>query len=189
MKGDFLKKAKSDMRDYVIKAIDDQLSILDSKIEYPRNYQGEVMENKLLSCVAARESIYDDVCRLMDLIGIVNSKNQSYKNKIIKGLKTTWEELTLITVWNIGNYEFGQKSKDDNDDDDTKISETDKKQFALESVADTIRASVSAAKRQSAIVCYKIMDRIELLENPEKAKEEKLNKKTVASIIEDYAEN
>lgn len=187
MKGDFIKNAKSDMRDYVIKAINDQLAILDSKIEPPRNVQGEIMENKLISCVTARESIYNDVCHLMDLIGITNSRDQNYKNKIIKGLKTTWEELTKITVWDIGNYEFGQKSNEE--DDDTSISESDKKQFALENVADNIRASVSSAKRQAAQLCYKILDRIELLENPEKAKEEILNKKNVASIIERYAEN
>lgn len=186
MKGDFIKTAKADMRDYVIKAINDQLAILDSKIEPPKNRDGEIMENKLISCVTARESIYNDVCHLMDLIGITNSRDQNYKNKIIKGLKTTWEELTKITVWDIGNYEFGQKT---DVDDDTMISESDKKQFALENVADNIRASVSSAKRQAAQLCYKILDRIELLENPEKAKEEILNKKNVASIIERYAEN
>lgn len=59
----------------------------------------------------------------------------------------------------------------------------------MESVADNIRASVSQAKNLSAKVAYKIIDRIALLNDPEKAQKEILKNKTSSNIAINYAEN
>lgn len=183
MKRDFVENGKKEMNDFVIKAIDDLLKVLNSKIEYPKNLYGVIMEHKLISCVKAREQIYIDLCDLMDKINIDNA-DKKYKNKIIEGLETTWHELTKITVWDIGNYEFGV-----NANNESFINEEEKKKMAMESVADNIKASVSSAKKLSAILAYQILDRIEKLENPDKINEEILRNSQGSNIIEEFVEN
>ena len=44
MKRDFVEQGREEMHDFVVKAINDLLSILDSKIEYPTNKGGAVLE-------------------------------------------------------------------------------------------------------------------------------------------------
>lgn len=47
MKTNFVTQAKEEMKDFVVKAIDDLLAVLNTPIEYPVNGRGQVLENKL----------------------------------------------------------------------------------------------------------------------------------------------
>lgn len=186
MKRDFVTQGKEEMHDFVIKAIDDLLAILNSKIEYPTDKNGGVLEHKLFAVVQSREQVYKSATALMDLINLNDSNDQKYKNKVIEGLKTTWHELTIITTRNIGNYDamavtelmMGNA-----------LSEEEKKQLARESVTDDYMSSISKAKELSAKLAYQILDRIEVLENPDKVNEDIINNSMSSNIIEQFVEN
>lgn len=178
------------MHDFVIKAIDDLLNILDSPIEYPRNKHGIVLEHKLFAVVQAREQIHTSACGLMDLIKIHESHDQQYKDKIIGGMKTTWHELTLITTRDIGTDDLLLSEMEEDEFGRMKLLSADeKRKRARESVTDDYMTTVSKAKELSARVAFQILDRIELLENPDAVNEEIINRKQTSNIIERFVEN
>lgn len=183
---DFVVKGRSEMGEYVRKAIDDLLEILDSRIIPPTTKEGLVLEHKLLAVVQSREAVYNSTCELMDLIKLSESNDKGdkiYKEKIIRGLKTTWHELTAITTRNIGDVSaLTELIGGEN------LSAEQKKKLARESVTDDYMTNISKAKVLSATVSFKILDRISLLEDPESANDEAIKNSQGSNIAEQYAE-
>lgn len=183
----FVEQGRYDMHDFVVKAIDDLLAVLDSKIEFPVDNDGYVLEHKMFAVVQAREQVYRSAGELMDEIKIEDSNDQAYKNKIIQGLKTTWRELTAIATRDIGELKYSLEEIMSNMD--RKLSDEEKKQRARESVTDDRLTSISKAKVLSVKLSYQILDRIALLENPDAANEEILKNSEAINIAEKYVEN
>jgi len=182
----FVEQGREEMEDFVIKAIDDLLKILDSEIVFPFDKDGYIQEHKMFPVVQSREQVYKSACELMDEIKIDDSKDQSYKNKIIKGLETTWHELTKIATKDIGEYKANSSEELMSN---RNLSEEEKKQKARESVTDDRLTSISKAKVLSVRVSYQILDRISLLEDPDGANDEILKNSTAPNIAEKYVEN
>ena len=187
MKRDFVEQGREEMHEFVIKAIDDLLAVLDSKIEYPTNKDGAVLEHKLFAVVQSREQVFKSATSLMDLIKLDESNDQKYKNKVIEGLKTTWHELTILTTRDIGEY--NPSLEEILSSEYRELSESERKQKARESVTDDYFSSISKAKELSAKLAFQILDRIEKLENPDKINEELLRNSQGNNIIEEFVEN
>lgn len=185
MKGDFVKQGRGEMRDFVLKAIDDLLNVLDSAVEFPYDKEGRVVYSKLFPIVQAREQVWISCTELMDMANIDKTSNKTYLNKITKGFETTWHEMTKIVCMDIGEYVpsmdklLGYKQ----------LSEENIKQLARESVTDDRLSSISKAKVLAAKLSYQILDRIEKMNNPEAIQVEELNNAQTSSVIEKYAEN
>ena len=187
MKRDFVEQGREEMHDFVVKAINDLLAILDSKIEYPTNKDGAVLEHKLFAVVQSREQVFKSATSLMDLIKLDESSDQKYKNKVIEGLKTTWHELTILTTRDIGEY--NPSSEELNSENYKELSEEERKQKARESITDDYLSSISKAKELSAKVAYQILDRIEKLENPDKISEEIIKNAQSSNTLMKFVEN
>ncbi|MDY3443419.1 hypothetical protein JZ968_06510 [Riemerella anatipestifer] len=172
MKSTFVIEGKRKMNGYVMKAIEDLLDILDSPIVFPTDKFGNIQEHKILPIVKSREQVFVSASNLMDLIKI---DNRSFIDRILEGLKTTWEELTLLVERDIGEELRGVGK----DGDVVKMRD--------DSVSDNYLSSVAQAKELAAIVAFKILDRIYLLEDPEAANEEILKNQQTSNIIERYA--
>lgn len=185
MKGDFVKQGRVEMRDFVIKAIDDLLDVLDSAVEYPCDKEGRIVYTKLYPIVQSREQVWLSCTELMDMADIDNTSDKTYLEKITKGFETTWHEMTKIVCMDIGEYvpSLEELSLGIN------LSEEQKKQLARESVTDDRLSSISKAKVLAAKLSYQILDRIERLNNPEAVREEESNNAQSSSFIEKYAEN
>ena len=187
MKRNFVEQGREEMYDFVIKAIDDLLKILNSKIEYPRNKDGAVLEHKLFAVVQSREQVFKSANSLMDLINLNESADKKYKSKVIEGLKTTWHEFTIITTRDIGEYIPSLEELMSSEYKE--LSEEDRRKKARESVTDDYLSSISKAKELSARLAFQILNRIESLENPDKINEELINRTQVQNIIETFVEN
>lgn len=168
----FVQQARSEMKEFIIKAIDDLLEVLDTPIVYPTNKFGEVVEHRLLAVVKSREQVFISASSLMDMAEIDKSNNTRYKNKIIKGLKTTWHELTAITCRNIGGQSL--------------IEEQEADASGRDLVSDDYMSAVAKSKEVSAKLAMSILDRIAMLENPDEVNTKKLENKKMPSIIEYY---
>lgn len=185
-KRSFVEQGRAEMHDFVIKAIDDLLSVLDSKIEFPVDKEGRIKEEKMFAVVQSREQVYRSACELMDEIDIDDSTDQAYKNKIIQGLETTWHELTAVATKDIGEY---KESLEELLLRRESLSEEEKKQKARESVTDDRLTSISKAKVLAVKVSYQILDRISMLEDPEGANDDILKNAEAPNIAEKYIEN
>lgn len=161
MKKDFVAQGKIDMPTYVEKAIENLLKILDSKILFPRNQAGDVIEQRLLGVVKSREQVYMSAMNMIDLIDIGSAK---FLDRIIQGLKTTYSELTAITT-----RDFGDENKTVVDEDRM--------------------TSIAQAVELSAKVAYSILDRIEKLEMSDEQKTKMMADRYIANTVERYAEN
>lgn len=175
----FVDQGKKDMPDFIIKAIDDHLDILNSKVEYPYDKKGRVLYNKLFAIVQSRENVWMGTTELMDMAGIDRSSNKNYLRKIESGFETTWYEMTKIVCMPIGEYIPST--------DELLPTEDEIRQLARESVTDDMLSSISKAKVLAAKLSYQILDRLELLRNPDKVNEAKMNNESSGSIIERYA--
>lgn len=171
MKSKFVTEGKAKLNGSVMKAIDDLLDILNSKIVFPTDKFGNIQEHKILPIVKSREQVFVSASNLMDL---VNIDNRDFMDRILKGLKTTWKELTYLVERDIGEGGYAMDEED----------ELIKTQY---SVTDNYLSSVAQAKELAATVAYKILDRIYMLEDPESANEEILKNQITSSIIERYA--
>ena len=173
------------MHDFVRKAIDDLLDILDSAVEFPKDKNGGILYNKLFAIVQSREQVWLSTTELMDMAEIDRTINKTYLNKILEGFKTTWREMTNIVSMDVGEYapslsEIMTRRE---------LSEDEIRQLARESVTDDKLSSISKAKVLAAKLSYQILDRIEKLTNPDAINEEKINNAQSSSLIEKYAEN
>lgn len=178
----FIKQAKKDMPDFIKKAIDDLLEILDSAIIFPSDGKGNVQEGKLLKVVQSREQVYLSVCNLMDMINIDKSNNTVYKKKVINGMVTTWHELTKVVTRNVGYVDPLIEIMAD-----TKMSEEDKKRYERESISDDYLSSIAKSKEIASKLAKQILERIETLDDPESVNEEKQEKYQLPTIAERYA--
>ena len=172
------------MPSFIKKAIDDLLDVMDSNIVYPKNKNGQVLENKLLTIVKAREDVYNELCGLMDLISIDQSSDSKYKSKIIKGLKTTWHELTRITCRSIGgesSVDFTNYTQYDEPEEDLEC------YGSRQLTSDDNLSSIAKSKGLSARVATKIIERIELLEDNESVQRQKIENKKIGGIPERFA--
>ena len=169
MKEDFVKKGKEEMHDFVEKAIEDLLAVLDSNIVYPRNMEGMVIEQRLLAVVKSREQVYVSAMNLIDLIDIGSAK---FLGRIIAGLKTTWHELTKITTRNIGGVSNEEKQMSDS-----------------HNIEDNFMSAIAQSKELSAKLAFNILERIEKLEMSDEEKTKMMAERYVANTVERYAEN
>lgn len=180
----FIKQAKKDMPDFIKKAIDDLLEILDSEIIFPTDSKGNVQEGKLLKVVQSREQVYISVTNMMDIINIDASNDKVYKKKIISGMITTWHELTKVISRNIGYIDplaetvLGES-----------MSLEDRKKSERESVSDDYLSSVAKSKEIASDLAKKIIDRIALLDDPDAVNDDKLKNTSIDNIIEQYAKS
>lgn len=180
---DFVEQGKKDMPDFIIKAIDDHLDILNSKVEFPCDKKGRVLYNKLFAIVQSRENVWMGTTELMDMAEIDRSSNKNYLKKIESGFETTWHEMTKIVCMSIGEHIPSM----DQLPSEKELSEDEIRQLARESVTDDMLSSISKAKVLAAKLSYQILDRLELLRNPDKVNEAKMNNESSGSIIERYA--
>lgn len=180
----FIKQAKKDMPDFIKKAIDDLLGILDSAIIFPTDGKGNVQEGKLLKVVQSREQVYISVCNLMDIINIDKSNDKSYKKKVINGMVTTWHALTEVITRNVGYVDPLTEIMNDG-----KMSEEEKRRHERESISDDYLSSVAKSKEIASSLAQKIIDRIALLDDPEAVNDEKLKNISIENIVEQYAKN
>ena len=178
MRPDFVEQGKKDMPDFIIKAIDDHLDILNSKVEFPYDKEGRVIYNKLFAIVQSRENVWMGTTELMDMAEIDRTSNKNYLKKIESGFETTWHEMTKIVCMPIGEYVPSTHEE---------LSNEEIKKLARETVTDDRLSSISKAKVLAAKLSYQILDRLELLRNPDKVNESKMSNESAGSIIERYA--
>lgn len=174
----FIKKAKKEMPDYIKTAIDNLLKKLDSEINLPKNLQGKVVESRLLKVVQSREAVYIAICELMDMINIDKNIDSNYKQRIIDGMTTTWEELTKIIVRSEPFKEEFLEIEDETFLDDDPESG---------SVSDDHFSSISKSIVIASKLAKQIIERIELLDDPETVNNEKMENFETPSIAERYA--
>lgn len=180
----FITKAKKEMPDFIKKAIDDLLGILDSEIIFPTDSKGNVQEGKLLKVVQSREQVYASVSSMMDIINIDTSNDKSYKKKVISGMVTTWHELTKVITRNIGYIDplaelvNGEKMTDE-----------EKRKYERESVSDDYLSSVAKSKEIASKLAQQIIDRIALLDDPDAVNDNKLKNVSIENIVEQYAKD
>ena len=180
MKGNFVQQGKAEMHDFVRKAIDDLLDVLDSAVEFPTDKEGKILYNKLFTIVQSREQVWLSCTELMDMAEIDRTSNKTYLNRIVRGFETTWHEMTKIVCMDIGEYQPNSESV---------LSLEDMKQLARESVTDDKLSSISKAKVLAAKLSYQILDRIEKLTNPDAQAQLEPENIQSSSLIEKYAEN
>ena len=154
MKRDFVEQGREEMHDFVVKAINDLLAILDSKIEYPTNKDGAVLEHKLFAVVQSREQVFKSATSLMDLIKLDESSDQKYKNKVIEGLKTTWHELTILTTRDIGEYNPSSEELLSNDYKELSEEELSKRSFPFPYENYKTELELDDIGHSSNIICF-----------------------------------
>lgn len=173
----FTDMAKADMPKHIRKAIDDLLEVLNSEINYPRDKLGEVIEFRLLKVVQSREQVVKSIFVLMDMVQIDKSSDVKYKDKLINGFKNTWHELVQITIRDIGGVMEMDLDVQESLPDAISLSNT---------ISDDYLSVISKSKEVSAQICTQIMQRVAILEDPEKANKEKLDNIKIPSIAEQY---
>ena len=187
----FVTAGRRQMNRFMTKSIDDLLAILDSKIVFPLDKNGNVLWNKLYAVVASREQVWNSATELMDMAEIDRSSNKAYKDKIVKGFKTTWSEMVNIMQMNIGTVNYSELYSEEDDDPNplNVYSEDEFRAASRVSVTDDKVSSVAKAKVLAAKLAYQILNRIDSIENPEKVNEEVLKQNMMsASIAERYAD-
>jgi hypothetical protein len=178
----FIIQAKKDMPDFIKKAIDDLLEILDSEIIFPTDSKGNVQEGKLLKVVQSREQVYLSVSNMMDMINIDKSNDKIYKKKVINGMVTTWHELTKVITRNVGYIDPLTELMSDGH-----MTDEDKKRYERESVSDDYLSSVAKSKEIASNLAKIILERIASLDDPESVNNEKQEKYQLPTIAERYA--
>lgn len=174
----FIRKAKKEMPDFIKTAIDNLLKKLDSPITLPTNMYGKVVESRLLKVVQSRESVYIAICELMDMINIDKNIDSGYKQKIINGMMTTWEELTKLIVRSDPFKEDYVEIEDETFINENPDSDT---------VSDDHFASISKSIVIASKLSKQIIERIALLDDPEAVNDEKIESYEIPSIAERYA--
>lgn len=170
MKNEFVDNGKKQMVVFVQKAINDMLGILDSEIVFPIDKNGYIIEQRILQVVKSREQVYLSTVNMIEMIDI---NNDVFFNKIIKGLKTTWQELTKIVTRDVG----------------TAINIDDENLDARQSIEDNFLSNIAMAKELASKVALQILDRIDRLEMSEDDFK-KIQKETYNPLtIENFAEN
>ena len=170
MKNEFVNNGKKQMVVFVQKAINDMLDILDSSIVFPKDMSGAIIEQRILQVVKSREQVYLSTNNMIDMIDI---DNLVFLNRIIKGLKTTWFELTKIV-----NRDIGTSGSSEEEILDARMS-----------IEDNFLSNVAMAKELASKVSFQILDRIDRLEMTEDDFK-KLQKETYNTLsIENFAEN
>lgn len=186
----FVTSGRRQMNGFMTKSIDDLLAILDSKIVFPKDNNGDIVWNKLYPVVASRDQVWNSTTELMDMAEIDRSSNKAYKDKIVKGFKTTWGEMVNIMQMNIGSVNYSELNTDEDDDPNplNVYSDDEFRSASRLSVTDDKVSSVAKAKVLAAKLAYQILNRIDSIENPEKVNEESLKQNMMsASIAERYA--
>lgn len=180
----FVEQSRLEMKEFGRKAIDELLIVLDSEIEAPKDKFGQEIEHKFLAVVKSREQVYLSVCEIMKIEGIDRTSDLEYKQKVIKGLTTTWHELTKIICRPINssliNIDSNLKDEFDGYDEAGTV-------FTNRTTDDYL-SSISKSKEIAHKLSYQILDRIESLENPELLNEQKRNNKNKnnAYAVEGY---
>ena len=173
----FVDKGRYEMLDFVEKGINDLIEVLDSPINYPRDKEGNVQEHRLLAVVKSREQVYVEA---MDMIDMINIGSHRFLKKIIRGLQTTWHELTKIVVWDISR--IPEVEKDELDAMSALLA-------GNADIQDNYLGSIANAKKLAAKIAFNILDRIEKLEMTDEEKTKLMQQKVVANTAERYAEN
>lgn len=182
---DFVALGKTTLDKNTKKAINDLLSVLDSKIIYPKTKEGEINETRLLAVVKSRGQVYNSFVRLADKIGLDRSTDTDLKSRVIKGLKTTFDEMNSIIIRDI-RKDWTQIFADD----DPEATEALQKlmDVATNDISDDYLSVIAKTKEEAVFLNDKILDRIQLLQNPEAMTREKLENMKAVSIAEQYAD-
>lgn len=170
MKGNFVDKGRYEMLEFVEKGIKDLIEVLDSPINYPKS-NGVIQEHRLLAVVKSREEVYN---RAMNMIDLINIGSHRFLQDIIKGLETTWHELTKIIVWDISRS-------------GSEIIESDTGFEIKEEVQDNYLGSIAQAKELASKVAFNILDRIEKLQMTDEQKTKMMQEKFTANTAERFA--
>lgn len=182
---DFVALGKTTLDKNTKKAINDLLSVLDSKIIYPKTKEGDINETRLLAVVKSRGQVYNSFVRLADKIGLDRSTDTDLKSRVIKGLKTTFDEMNSIIIRDI-RKDWTQIFADD----DPEATEALQKlmDVATNDISDDYLSVIAKTKEEAVFLNDKILDRIQLLQNPEAMTREKLENMKAVSIAEQYAD-
>ena len=182
---DFVALGKTTLDKNTKKAINDLLSVLDSKIIYPKTKEGEINETRLLAVVKSRGQVYNSFVRLADKIGLDRSTDTDLKSRVIKVLKTTFDEMNSIIIRDI-RKDWTQIFADD----DPEATEALQKlmDVATNDISDDYLSVIAKTKEEAVFLNDKILDRIQLLQNPEAMTREKLENMKAVSIAEQYAD-
>lgn len=176
---DFVKRGHDILKKNTVKAINDLLGVLDSEIIYPKDREGNINEGRLLAVVKSRGQAYNSAIKLADEIELDRSSDLNLKRKFITGLQTTFNEMNKILIRDIrGEYEI-----DVNDEDDEALEEV----FKTNNISDDYISLLSKTKEEAYLLNKQILERISLLDDPERANKEKLDNLKKTSIAEKYA--
>lgn len=167
------KDRKKDIKDAILIAVDNHLMILDSKIIYPLKKDGSVNETRLLAMVKSREKVYTNLVAMIDAVDLDRNNNPKLRDNIIRGMKTTFNELIEVVRRPMRNI-----AEVENEDGDTDLELVGSSDDIISSMSDSIKTASDLLKL--------INDRIAMLENPDAINEEVLNKRKIPSIPERY---
>lgn len=177
----FVDDKKLEFQEGLLHNIEEHLKILNSKIVLPTK-QGVIQETRLLATVKSREKVHSNLYKFIDMAGVDQNSNAILKEKIISGLKNSYEELDCLFLRPMRTEEvFGNgNGNGDNDEDeyeDEKTGET----------SDDIISSISDSKIMAGEIMNKILERITMIDDPDKVNRDKLEKVEIKSIAEQYA--
>ena len=168
----FAKDKEKEIKAAIIKAINNHLVILDSPILFPKKNDKE-NEAKFLATVKSREKVYNNLISLIDKAGIDRTRDTKLKNNIIRGLKTTFEELLNIVHRPMREIVVIEDEEGYAD-------------LETRGTSDDIISSVSDSVKTAADLLVVISERIMMLEDPDALNAAKLENIKIPSIPERY---
>lgn len=174
----YVERKKEEFQEGILRNIDEHLEILNSRIVLPRK-NGVVQETRLLAVVKSREKVHTNLYKFIDLAGIDREADDKLKDSIISGLINSYEELDFLFLrkMRMENFSPDLNGEEDEPEDYEESEET----------SDDIISSVSDSKIMAGEIMVKILERITLIEDPEKSNREKLEEVEIVSIAELYA--
>lgn len=177
MNDKYVERKKEEFKEGILRNIDEHLKILNSRIILPRK-NGEVQETRLLAVVKSREKVHTNLYKFIDLAGIDRDADDKLKNSIVSGLINSYEELDFLFLRSMRMEDV--LTNGEYEDEPVDYEE------AVET-SDDIISSISDSKVMAGEIMTKILERITLIEDPEKSNREKLEETEVVSITELYA--
>lgn len=177
-------------------SINEHLRILNSDIILPVkkvNGFSVINEIRLLPTVKSREIVYNNLIFLLDNPSISPSIKLKAEPKTISGIKKTIDQLLEKIVYRPLRIEFSDNPNEDSDDSDDNDEKPDQlditKTMLMDETSDDIISSMSNAATVAVSLIISMKDKVEILEDPETHKKEKIENEIIPSIAERYARN
>lgn len=182
-KSKYVTEKKKEINKAIEFSINEHLSILNSDIILPmkrdRMKNEIVNEIRLLPTVKSREIVYNNLISFLDDPNVNVSIKSKSAPKTIQGLKRTMDELIKKIILRPLRV----------DQDTVDIIEDALPMFMVDESSDDIISSTSNAAKAAKELVLSIIDKIEILEDPETHKREKIENEIIPSIAERYARN